>query len=107
MVKVNHRTLGQYNKENPRGWSTHPYGCNRLAYKQQTNKIADIIRIKCEIEIFKKFCSSNRISDLRSVFTVGVVATRYSKLDPIFICFDEKKSDLKVTHPITRELPTL
>ena len=55
MVKVNYRTLGQYNKENPRGLSSHPYACSRLAYKQQTNKIVDIIRIKYEIEIFKKF----------------------------------------------------
>ena len=90
MVKVNHRTLGQNNTYIPRGLSSHPYVCSGLAYKQQTNKIADIIRIKCEIKILKKFCSSNRISDLRSVFTVGLVVTRSSKLDFMSICFDEK-----------------
>ena len=74
-----------------RGVPSNPYACSGLAYKQQTNKIADIIRIKYKIEIFKKFCSSNRISDLRSVFTVGLVVTRSSKLDPMLICFDKKK----------------
>ena len=82
-----------------RGVPSNPYACSGLAYKQQTNKIADIIRIKYKIKNFKMFCSSNYISNLGSVFTVGLVATRSSKLDPILICFDKKKSELKVTHP--------
>ena len=59
------------------------------------------------------FCRSNRLSDLGSVFTVGLVATRSSKLDPMLICFDNfffgPKSyplfNTQVTHPVTCKLP--
>ena len=53
------------------------------------DKTADIINIKCEIRKFKMFCSLNRLSDFGSVFTVGLVATRSSKLDPMSIYFDD------------------
>ena len=94
---------------------SHPYAWSGLSHKQKTNKIADIIRIKCIIKNFKNFCSSNRISDSESVFTVGLVATRSSKLDPMLICFDEfffgpKSYPLHntwVTPPVICKLPTL
>ena len=58
----------------------------------------DVIGIECEIRKFKIFCRSNRLFDLGTVFTLGLVATRSSKLDPMFICFDDFFFDLKVTH---------
>ena len=39
--------------------------------------------------IFKKSYLLNHTSEFRSVFTVGFIATRSSKLDPAWICFDE------------------
>ena len=98
-----------------RGVSSNPYACSGLAYKQQTDKIADIIRIKCKIKNFKKFYSLNRIFDLGFVFTVGLVAMRSSELNPILICFDEKKFGPKsypphntwVTQVLVCNLPTL
>ena len=47
----------------------------------ENDKIADVIPIKCEIWKFKRFCSSNHLSDLGSVFTVELVTTRSLKLD--------------------------
>ena len=69
------------------------------------NKTDDVIRINYEIQKFKKFCNSNRLSDLESVFTVRLVATRSSKLDLILICFNGFFSDPKVTHPLHTSYP--
>ena len=43
------------------------------------------------------FCSLTRLSELRSVFTVGLVTTRSSKLDPMSIYFDDFFYGCKVT----------
>ena len=72
----------------------------------EKDKTADIICIKCKIRNFKKFHSSNRLSDLRYVFTVRLVASRPSKLDPMLLCSDEFFPKPKVTNPITSKLPT-
>jgi hypothetical protein len=54
-----------------------------------TTEIADISSIKCKNLKFKFFYSSNRLFDLESIFTVGLVAARFSKLDLMLICFDD------------------
>ena len=71
------------------------------------DKTGDVIGIKCEIKNFKKFCSLNHLSDLKYVFSVRLVATRFSKLDPILICFDDVFFKPKIYPPITRELSNI
>ena len=78
----------------------------------EKDKTADIMCIQCKI---KNFRSSNRLSDLRSVFTVRHVASRSSKLDPMLLCFDEffsgpesyQPHNKQVIYHITCKLPTL
>ena len=43
---------------------------------------------------FKMFYLFNRKLKIRSVFTVSLVASRSSKVDPMLICFDKKNADL-------------
>ena len=40
-------------------------------------------------QIFKKTYLLNRGSEFRSLFTIGILATRSLKLDPAWVCFDE------------------
>jgi hypothetical protein len=40
----------------------------------------------------KKSQLVNRVSELQSAFTVGLLAMRSSKLDPIYTCFDKQKN---------------
>ena len=58
-----------------------------------------------KFENFKMFCSSNRLCNLWSVFTVGLVASRSSKLDPMLVFFDEIFFGPKSYQPLTRKLP--
>ena len=71
----------------------------------EKDKTADAIRIKYEIRKLKMFYRSHCLSDLESVFTVGLVAARFSKLDPMLIYFDNFFSDSKVAHPLHVSYP--
>ena len=40
-------------------------------------------------QILKNSYLLNRASEFKSIFTIGILATRSLKLDPAWVCFDE------------------